>query len=314
MKQELLMKQKALDDPKTHDNVFVAEPDSLHAQQEVLELFLSYLPRRYPDLYQYDSKANTIRVVPIDTTFHIEDWEKERPLELCERIVQEDLILMRPPRRATRTTTETSSNNNKVNNHEQYDHQYALAAAGVVFSFGNLPEKLGKPMSIIHAPVPAYEKQLSKTLTMTFDKLLKINEPLWRTNWSIDPCGMLDQRPDSHGSTEGQSNRTLSSTVTIDDIKAKFLAVEYQTIRRLPKSGYLLFTVKVMTDPMTALEELPQAASCLAQSIRGMRPAMQQYKGIQDETTLQVVLEYLDSIVLGKSNINKGQEDGGGGD
>jgi Protein of unknown function (DUF3445) len=95
IRQELLLKAKALDDPQRHPFVFVAEPDSLEAQRECLELHLSYLPLRYPDLYTYDKEAGSITVKPIDTTYFIKDWIDTRPLELCERIVQEDLILMR---------------------------------------------------------------------------------------------------------------------------------------------------------------------------------------------------------------------------
>jgi hypothetical protein len=274
IQEELFMKKKALDDPKRYPKHFVAEKDSVDAQQESLELVLSDLPKRYPELYKYDKQAKTIYVAPIDTTFHLDDW-KDRPLELCVRIVQEDLVLMRPPRESDGST------------------QYAMAAAAVVFSFSELPQKLGKPVEFIHAPVPGYEKYLRKALDLTFSKLLKVEQPMWRNNWGIDPTGKLDEP--LYGSTEAHSHRKFSKA-TIDDIKAKFLKVEYQTIRRLPNTDYLLFTVKTMVDPMSALEDVPKAASCLASSIRGMSPAMRGYKGIQDDDTCNVVLKYLDSI------------------
>ncbi|CAB9528468.1 unknown protein (Partial), partial [Seminavis robusta] len=95
LQEELTMKKKALDDPERFPTVFVAESDDkcLQAQQECLKLFLDYLPRRYPDLYSFDKEQNSIHVKCMDTTFHISDYS-ERPLELCERIVQEDLVLM----------------------------------------------------------------------------------------------------------------------------------------------------------------------------------------------------------------------------
>jgi len=85
--------------------------------------------------------------------------------------------------------------------------------------------------------------------------------------------------------------------VTRADVRAKFLKVEYETIRRLPRSGYLLFTVRSFANPITCLEEVPPtAAACLAASIRGMSPAMQAYKGIENEATSDAVLSYLDAI------------------
>jgi hypothetical protein len=268
------MKEKALDDPKRKPKIYVEEKESLDAQHELLELFISYLPLRYPDLYQYDKDANSIHVVPLDRTFVIDEWKK-RPLELCERIVQEDLILMRPPRA-----------NDKSD-------QFAMAAAAVVFSFSELPEKLGKPVGFIHAPVPGYEKHIRKSMDLTFKKLLKVEQPMWRNNWGIAPSGQLDEP--LYGSTAAQAHRKFS-TPSREEIKAKFLKVEYQTIRRLPRTQNLLFTVKTMADPMSSLEEVPLAASCLAKSIRGMSPEMRAYKGIENDETCVAVLDYLDSI------------------
>lgn len=274
IREELLMKKKALEDPKRFPLVFVAEPDSLEAQHEVLDLFLSFLPKRYPEHYVYNEKMQTILVKPIDQTFCLSDWG-HRPLELCERIVQEDLVLMRPPRST-----------------DKFD-SYAMAAAAVVFSFDALPEKLGQPVEFLHAPVPGFEKHLRKTLNLTFASILKVEAPLWRNNWGISPSGELDKP--LYGSNEAHAHRTVQSP-TREQVRSSFLKVEYQTIRRLPKSGYLLFTVKTMADPLHSLEQVPSAAQCLAASIRGMSPSMRAYKGISDDNTCRVVLEYLDSI------------------
>jgi hypothetical protein len=269
MREELRLKKKALEE--RHSQVFCAEPDSLEAQRECLELFVDYLPKRYPDLYSYDNKKLCITVKPVNTTFLLDDWWNTRPLELCERIVQEDLILMRP------------SFDNK---------SFMMAAAAVVFSFNELQEKLGQPAEIIHAPVPGFEKHIQKSVNLTFSKL-KPQQPMWRNNWGIAPTGTLDEP--IYGSAAAHEHRAMTD-VTQEDVKAKYLKVEYQTIRRLPKSGYLLFTVRTMVDPMYELEKVPRAASCLAASIRGMSPAMRKYKGIDDEPTCKAVLAYLDSI------------------
>jgi hypothetical protein len=278
-KEELLMKKRALDDKARHDIVYVQEESSIPAQAEVLELFMAYLPGRYPDFYTYDLESNSITVHPIETTFKLDDW-KHSPLELCERIVQEDLILMRPGAAA--------SDSGKL-----APDGYYMAAAAVIFSFDELQQKLGKPAEFIHAPIPGYYRQLRKGLNTFFNKL-KVEEPRWRNNWGITPIGALDKP--IYGSTGAQEHRSMSS-VTRADVQAKFVKVEYQTIRRLPKSGYLLFTVRSFMDPITSLEQVPpMAPACLAASIRGMSPEMQAYKGIENEATSIAVLSYLDSI------------------
>jgi hypothetical protein len=287
IREELLMKEKALNDPARHPSLFVAEDDDecLNAQNEVLELFLEYLPMRYPSEYQYDPVAKVLRVNALDSTFRVGVDYADRPLELCERIVQEDLILMRTAR------------DGDVGLDGRPTSQYVMSAAAVVFSFGELEEKLGKPMEFIHAPVPGYPKDLKKTLDLTFAKLLKVPNPLWRNNWGISPSGALDNP--LYGSTGATRRRSMMQVPTIEEIKSKFLKVEYQTIRRLPTSGYLLFTVRTMADPMSSLAGLPKAASCLAKSIRGMSTGMRAYKGIANDDVCSVVLEYLDGIGAG---------------
>jgi hypothetical protein len=271
MAHELQLKKQALDDPAKHDVMIVAEPDSVPAQQECLDLFVSYLPVRYPDLYTFDKAANSIYVKPIDETFSLDDW-KHAPLELCNRIVQEDFCLVR----ATDETKES----------------YVMAAAAVVFSFDNLPEKLGKPMEFLHAPIPGALKNLVKVINLTFSKI-KTEQPVWRNNWGIAPTGNLIDA--IYGSADAKEHRSFAD-VTVEDIKAKHVRVEYETFRRLPKTDYILFTIKTMSDPMYELEKVPSAAVCLARSIRGMSPKMRVYKGIEDDRTCDAVLCYLDSI------------------
>lgn len=285
---ELQMKAKALNDPTRKSDVFVFEEDSIDAQRECLELFLHYLPNRYPDLYQYESKTNCLYVKPLNETFHIDEWmmmdhnsdnlSTKCPLELCERIVQEDLILMRPSRPSDPF------------------NQYAMAAAGVVFSFNELKKKLGQPVSFLHAPVPGYEKHIMKTIDITFSKLLKTECIMWRNNWGIAPNGKLDEP--LYGSSSAHENRTMTNKPSRDEILSLHLEVEYQTIRRLPKSRYILFTVKSMIDPIHALKEVPNAAISLASSIRGMSRDMRKYKGIMNDDVCNALLEYLDEISM----------------
>lgn len=277
---QLMLKKKAYDNPQRFPEIFVALEQSLNAQRECLDLFLDYLPRRYPDLYVYNQELNTITVKCIATTYHIADYYDTRPLELCVRIVQEDLVLMCPPSTDVEGIASCDS--------------YFMAAAGVVFSSDNMPQKLGRPLEFLHAPVPGYEQHIRKSMNLTFSKL-KPEQPMWRTNWSIAPHGDLE-KPE-YGSHQSETMRTMSSDgVTLESIRSKFLKVEYQTIRRLPKSSYLLFAVNTMIDPLYTIEALPKAASCLAASIRGLSPAMQNYKGIDNDEVSQAVLKYLDAI------------------
>jgi len=144
IQEELMLKKKNMDDPARRDERLVVEPESLDAQLETLELMMAYLPDCYPDLYTYNKEDHSITVHPIETTFKIDDW-MDCPLELCERIVQEDLVLMRPGA--------------ALEDAKHGSEGYYMSAAAVCFSFTKLKEKLGQPTEFIHAPVPGYEKQ-----------------------------------------------------------------------------------------------------------------------------------------------------------
>lgn len=211
---ELMLKKKNMNDPEKHKLKFVMEPESLPAQVETLELFMAYLPDRYPEMYTYNKEDHSITVHPIQTTFKLDEWV-DRPLELCERIVQEDLILMRPGK--------------PLDGAEHGSEGYYISAAAVCFSFTELPEKLGQPSEFLHAPVPGYKKHLRKTMNMMFSKL-KPEQPLWRNNWGLSPSGTLDEP--LYGSDTSRKERRMKKNVTEEEVKAHFLKVEYQTIDR----------------------------------------------------------------------------------
>ena len=157
-KEELLLKRRGFSDRL--DRTFVAEPRSLPGQTECLEIFLDYLPKRHPELYTLrgEGAARTITLTLTGETHAISDFA-ERPLELCSRIVHEDLVLMRS---ADAPTTEPDGGDRNC-----------MSAAAVVFSFGDMDKKLGQPISFIHAPVPNFQvrlrcqKQRWRTLFLT---------------------------------------------------------------------------------------------------------------------------------------------------
>ena len=247
----------------------VMEPSSLDAQQEVLELFTSYLPTRHADKYSYDPNSNSMTIHATNQT-HCLDYWNDRPLELCARMVQEDLVLMRP---------------------SAEDETCCMAAATVVFSFNDVSQKLGTNTHFIHKPVPGYEKHLSKAVYRSL-KSLKPEKPMWRNNWfMVSSDSMVDE-----------NNELNKEESQHDDIGNRFfIKVEYQTIRRLPKTGYLLFTIRNFTHPMASLKHVPpKAARTLAVSIRGMSPALLKYKGIESDKVRDDMLAYLDSIAQGQ--------------
>ena len=92
-------------------------------------------------------------------------------LEAAARLVPEDLILMHP----------------------SADGQFCAVAACVCFSFGDLSNRIqnAQTMAQLHAKVDGYDTQLESPVNR-FLESLKVERPVWRTNWSVSFSGSLE--------------------------------------------------------------------------------------------------------------------------
>jgi hypothetical protein len=159
-----------------------------------------------------------------------------------------------------------------------------------VFSFNDLPQKLSQPLQFIHAPVPGFEDQLLPLVAKTFTAITPAT-PLWRNNWAFADNGDLD-RP-VYGSDDAAASRLAAAGLAPEQ---RWLKTEYQTLRRLPASGHVLFTVRTFVEPIPDIAAAPGAAEALAGSIRCLTPAMLAYKGLPTEEAVGKVVEYLDGL------------------
>lgn len=236
-----------------HEVVFRAHGDTVDAQDEVLELLWAYLPNRYPE--QYTVSGSTITVTATGTAYGRDDFA-DRPLELAARLVQEDLIIMRASPEGHR-----------------------LVAAALCFpSSWSLAEKFGHPLADIHAPVPGFSRgtRIAGMIERIFQNL-KTDQPIQRYNWSLYDSPRLHYI-ERHHAGDGQLWRSEAPNA--------WLRVERQTLRRLPVSSDILFTIKICVDPFTVLAQLPNAsevAKAFAAQLRALDDAQLAYKGLVSE-------------------------------
>ncbi len=255
---ELLEKEALL--VNQNYEVFQSRKGSQLAQQEVLDLIIDYMNTFHSELVRID--GDKIFIDGIKRNFSRKEFA-EMPLNLAGRLVQEDLCLMAPG-----------------------DTGYTLEAASLCFpSRWRLIDKIGKRMVDIHSPVPDYEDKLARPVDRFFDKL-DINKPVWRVNWSLTDDPDLYQ-PIRKTSTD--YSRSINSKNAGDLI---FLRCERQTLRRLPNTGWILFSIKTYVDKVSALAVQPEALVDLAHSVKNMSADMQQYKNIAPYR--KQLLEYLD--------------------
>jgi hypothetical protein len=228
------------------DAVCLALPGSLSGQAEVLNLLLDHLPLRFPGIFRHSPEA--IENLVTGERFGLEAW-REAPLELAGRLVQEDLCLLR-----------------------RGEGGYRLIAGVVCFpSHWRLADKLGRPLELIHARVPGFGEQLGPTVDRFFANL-KVERPVWRANWSLVDTPALFLPPE---------HRRQPKRVTAEGAGEQiWLRVERQTLRRLARTGDVLFTIRTYVEPLAEVIDGPATARALASRLTELPDAMAAYKGI----------------------------------
>ncbi|MGA9659225.1 MAG: DUF3445 domain-containing protein [Asticcacaulis sp.] len=237
------------------EQYFMAEAGTEAAQSEVLHLLADHLPERYPDIYQRLGPvieiAPAFRRAQLDALF-------VPPLLIAAGLVQEDLVLMR-----------------------KGDTGWRLSAAALAFpSAWDLCQKFGRPMAEIHAPIPGFgpNSRHANLIERIFDNL-RPEQPVVRWNWSFYGDDRLFH-PHSHAPDRprfGEGERA-------DKV---FLRLERQTVRKLPVSGDILFTIRIYIDPLEAIERRADAselAKALSAQLQAMTPEQLDYKGLTLES------------------------------
>jgi hypothetical protein len=165
------------------------------------------------------------------------------PLEAAGRLVQEDLCLM-----------------------VDRDGAPHLDAACLCFpSHWRLADKIGRPAAQVHGPVPHYDTDLAvrvdRYLTRLPTDVIGV-----RRNWMV------------------HDSAALFAPVPPPAVKRRpdelWLRSERQTLRRLPRTGAVLFTIRVQQVPFGALAARPDVAAALAARIRAQPADLTEMNGL----------------------------------
>lgn len=228
-----------------HGEVFCAEPEAESAATELLALMAMHLPRHHPALFRREGE----RLLNLATG---EVWNLAapdlHPLDLAGRLVAEDLCLLEP--RAER---------------------YVLTGASLCSpARWRLVEKMGQPLIAIHTPVPGYAESLGAPVDRFF-AALKPGRLVGRLNWGIadDPTPFQPVA------------RIAAAEITSANAGERlWLRVERQVLRRLGRSGAVVFSIRTHITRLDRVIASAAEAQSLAAAIRLMPGAMQAYKQI----------------------------------
>jgi hypothetical protein len=231
---------------EVHDDVFAAMSGSGPARAEALDVVVAALTAHHPDWFGHDGSA--VRNHLTSETLDVRSFD---PLELAGRLVQDDLCLIE------------NSNEGPI-----------FTAALLCFpSRWRLMDKIGKPLSAVHAPVPFYAHQLAAPVNR-FMRHLKPGRIASRLNWSLLDDPALFQ-PGGKWRVDGGTDITAENAGS-----RVFLRVERQTLRRLPESGAVLFGIRVHVYPVERVIDRPQRAAALAEAVRALPVEILNYKSV----------------------------------
>jgi len=171
------------------------------------------------------------------------------PLYVAARAVPDDLCLM-----------------------EKRDGAWTLTAislsAGTFFTAG---EVIGKPLAALHAPVPGFGDRFLARVTRIFDAL-QPDHILERRNWTV-------MAGDDLFAPDGAAVRARLPEIALQDAgEALFVRVERQTLRRLPVTGGVLFTIRIWRHALAALDADPVRRAAFAGAWRAAGPDFRGYK------------------------------------
>ncbi|PRX35050.1 Protein of unknown function [Meinhardsimonia xiamenensis] len=134
--------------------------------------------------------------------------ESARPLATLGRLCQEDFCIL-----------------------EKRGREHVLVAAVLCFPASwRLDEKLGRPLTAIHAPVAPYTDELARRVQRLFDGL-RPERPLWRANLLEYDDPALFQPRSEHAPRRQASPRPA------------YLRSERQCLVKLPRTGAVVFSI-----------------------------------------------------------------------
>ncbi|CAA7259503.1 unnamed protein product [Cyclocybe aegerita] len=318
--------------------------DGVEAAVELVHELAEYLSRRYPGEFQIVRHAQrvasspeqeleggatpfadwgwyglpaikSIYITSLGVSFTLPlsvadgDRAPERAMEIAGLLIQDDLALMI----------------------EGVDGKYYFQAGSICLpGFWRLQDKIGLPLDDIHLTgnVPQYRERLQASLERFFrrlpvDKPVIRNNYFFQTNANVDPDTVdpeevgwakstlgaedgYEHGSGTHGS--GNQNGARELETTVDAIR---LRSERQTLRRLPRSGAVVFTIRTYLTRIVDLGQEKGVPGRMASALRSWTPDVAGYKGRERGGWWGPLLAYLDEqhgAQVARGEVGAGEE------
>lgn len=223
-------------------------PGTEIATKELMEMCLQFLCARYPHYFTLDKESMIFHNNILHTKT---DLRSTSPLHVLLNNIPEDFaIMLRDP--------ETGL--------------YTFRAGVICSSLGwNLGSKIGLPLHEIHAPIPDYKEKMQFSMDRYFAKM-PASKPIQRASWGLEVGQPLFMPPDDpHEALRLVQNPTH----TLEDMH---LRVDWQTLRRLPLSGAIVFNFKALFTPIAEFADEPYVPSLVLKVVKEGKRSIMEYK------------------------------------
>lgn len=257
-------------------DVYSTFPEARAAAFELLDEFWSYLPARYPELFkQLPSGLENLVTGEIFTFKNCNpDLVTEDPMLIAAKMIQDDLAIMI----------------------EGKDGVYYLKAGAIILpGFWRFKDKVGMPLYEIHTSgdVPQYKEKLHSGMAKFFTRLT-CDKPVVRNNYFIqtdDELAWSSSIGDEKEDTVGWNTAVPATTA-----QQLYFRSERQSLRRLPKTGGIVFTIRTYFCPISELCEEPHVPRRLLNAIESWADDVKEYRGYSKFK--DVLLPYLEEKAL----------------
>ncbi|WP_372781100.1 heme-dependent oxidative N-demethylase subunit alpha family protein [Phenylobacterium sp.] len=155
---------------------------------------------------------------------------------------------------------------------EKRDGQWRLTALSLsAGSFFTAEQVIGRSLAELHGPVTGFAERFLARVQRIFEGL-RPELVLERRNWTLLNSAAL------HTPTSGPIRSRIGEIDPAQAGDVLNLRVERQTLRRLPRTGGALFTIRVWLAPLDSLRDDPDRLAAFARAWGAATPELRAYK------------------------------------
>ncbi|KAI0554072.1 alpha-1,2-mannosyltransferase [Xylaria curta] len=223
-------------------------PGSELACKELMEMAIQFVCTRYPQYFVLSENNTWLenKILGVRTNIR----EEHPLLVLLNHIPEDYAITLRDPATG----------------------HYVFRAGIICSSLGwNLAKKIGLKLHEVHQPVPDYKEKMQFSMDRFFSKM-PTNKPIQRGSWDLAVDQPLYMPPgDPRVSHRDFQDKSLSRS-------RLHLRVDWQTLRRMPISGSIVFNFKALFTPLEEFRNEPYIPSLVLEILRHGKENMMRYK------------------------------------